>query len=141
MKFTEDQNGPAVTIRLPSTLGNDAAVLSDWFDTLIWALHNLRSGAWDFERATPETRTHVDLAINDLETRLSPRLSGLRDALIRRHYELGGSHGELALALDVPRSTAQHRRRQLDPEPTAWERWATDGRPAPTTPTGSENPT
>ncbi|WP_229686951.1 hypothetical protein, partial [Longimycelium tulufanense] len=58
--------------------------------------------------------------------KLQPRLDGLADALVRAQAQAGGSYGELGLALDVPRSTAQHRRDTVTGrEPTVWEDWAT----------------
>jgi hypothetical protein len=43
-----------------------------------------------------------------------------------RHHHLGGSHGELARAMGVARSTAQTRTEALESrDPSVWERWAT----------------
>lgn len=126
------EQGSAVDIVISLTageaeaLGPEAATLADWFDTALWALVLLRKGRTD-DTPTPgvaDWRT----AINDLDHRLLPRIEGIRDAVVRAHDENGGSVGELALAMDVARSTAQYRRDALrNAEPGVWERWARGG--------------
>jgi len=104
-------------------LGVDAAVLADWFDTALWVLARLRNG---HEMTAQDWHT----AINDLDHRLLPRIEGIRDAVIRAHAAAGGSVGDLALAMDVPRSTAQYRREVLLAAPPGlWESWALSGGP------------
>jgi hypothetical protein len=90
---------------------------------VIYSLDNLRSGKWD----TPgrETVRELYTAIMHLENKLTPRLEGIRDALIRAHYAAGGSHEDLALAMDVSRSTAQSRGNKVrHAAPSHWETWA-----------------
>lgn len=106
----------------------DAALVADWMDTVFYALSKLRSGELRLDGTRDEqTLNVIRTGINDISTRLLPRLQGIVDALIRAHYDAGGSHGELARAMDVERSTAQARgdkvRRTLPP--STWERWAT----------------
>jgi hypothetical protein len=63
--------------------------------------------------------------IRALDQRILPRLEGLRDAAVRWHRDLDGSHGRLAEAMGVPRSTAQTRLTALqEREMTDGERWA-----------------
>ncbi|MFF7013226.1 hypothetical protein ACFY9Y_35030 [Streptomyces fimicarius] len=115
-----------------AALGSEADTLADWFDTALWALAMLRTGTnehghlpgQDVREVTPDSLYTV---INDLDNRLLPRLQGIRDAAIRRHNELGGSLNNLALAMDVSKSTAQSRRNAvLDgrDRPSHWENWA-----------------
>lgn len=114
---------PAVVISLKGDhLGPESAALADWFDTILWALENLRSGRLD--QPGPETVALISTAIGHLVHRLEPRLKGLTDALIRAHYAAGGSHGQLGTAMDVPRSTAQSRAMRMPDTPGIWERWA-----------------
>lgn len=130
------RGGLDITISLTpgeaKALGAEAATLADWFDSALWALSLLRTGlndrGWEPRDVTPEALYTV---INDLDHRLLPRLQGVRDAAVRHHQELGGSLGDLALAMDVAKSTAQSRRNAVmnRPEPTAWERWAIEGGP------------
>ncbi len=114
-----------------AALGGEAGVLADRFDTALWALVALRTGH-TFRRGGAEPLSARDLytVLVDLDTKLLPRLEGVRDAAIRRHKELGGSVGDLALAMDAPRSTAQSRREALEKRGvSAWEDWATSGGP------------
>ncbi|WP_051842914.1 hypothetical protein [Streptomyces sp. NRRL F-5193] len=130
------RGGLDITISLTpaeaEALGMEAATVADWFDTALWALALLRNGYSDrggqgAKDVTPEALYTV---INDLDHRLLPRLQGVRDAAVRRHQELGGSIGDLALAMDVPKSTAQSRRNVvMGKAPASWERWATEGGP------------
>lgn len=132
--------GLDITISLPpeeaAALGGEAATLADWFDTALWALAMLRTGTNArgpaeidpaTRKITPETLYTV---INDVDNRLLPRIEGIRDAAVRAHQDNGGSLGELALAMDVARSTAQYRRDALrNSAPSTWEHWATKGGP------------
>ena len=106
----------------------DAALVADWMDTVFYALSRLRSGELRLD-GTRDERTLSDIytGINDLSTRLIPRLQGIVDALVRAHYDAGGTHGELARAMDVERSTAQTRGDKIrkTAPPSTWERWAT----------------
>ena len=105
----------------------DAAVLADWMDTVFYALSKLRSGELRLDGTRDEdTLSAIYTGINDLSVRLIPRLQGIVEALVRAHYDAGGTHGELARAMDVERSTAQTRGdkvRKTAP-PSTWERWA-----------------
>ncbi|WP_097922966.1 hypothetical protein [Streptomyces sp. wa1063] len=134
------RGGLDITISLTpgeaEALGMEAATLADWFDTALWALALLRNGHNErgaepgtAKDVTPETLYTV---INDLDHRLLPRLQGVRDAAVRRHMELGGSIGELALAMDVPKSTAQSRRNVMasrQGDLALWQNWAVEGGP------------
>lgn len=103
-------------------LGIEAGMLADWLHSALIALARLRRGEMTTERAWD--------AITAVQTRLLPRLEGVRDASIRAHADAGGTYGDLALAMDVSRSTAQYRRDVLSSsEPSMWEVWATSGGP------------
>ncbi|MBB4706154.1 hypothetical protein [Sphaerisporangium siamense] len=79
------------------------------------------SGAEETEDRQAELRG----LIRALEQRILPRLEGLRDAAVRWHRDLDGSHGQLAEAMGVPRSTAQTRLGALlEREVSDGERWA-----------------
>ncbi|GHB75760.1 hypothetical protein GCM10010331_74490 [Streptomyces xanthochromogenes] len=108
-------------------LGPDADMLADWFHSALWALATLRSAAPADQAVSPNSWHTM---INDVDHRLLPRLEGIRDALIRAHAASGGSVGDLALAMDVARSTAQYRREVLhNSAPGTFEKWAvSDGR-------------
>lgn len=130
------RGGLDITISLTpgeaEALGMEAATLADWFDTALWALALLRNGYSDRggQGAKDVTPDALYTVLNDLDHRLLPRLQGVRDAAIRRHQELGGSIGHLALAMDVAKSTAQSRRNVvMNRAATSWERWATEGGP------------
>lgn len=133
------RGGVDITISLSpeeaAALGGEAGILTDWFDTALWALALFRNGRTDRATLAPSrdvTSDDLYTVINDLDHRLLPRLQGVRDAAIRRHQELGGSLGDLALAMDVAKSTAQSRRNVVmnRPDgPTSWERWAIQGGP------------
>lgn len=126
--------GVDITISLtPSqakALGGEAGTMADWFHTGLWAMALLRSGR--NAQGEPYIAGPNDwyTAINDLDHRLIPRLEGVRDAVVRAHAQGGGSVGDLALAMDVARSTAQYRREALLKSMTStWENWAVDGGP------------
>ncbi|MGW1675665.1 hypothetical protein [Streptomyces sp. NPDC002324] len=130
------RGGLDITISLTpgeaEALGMEAATIADWFDTAFWGLALLRNGYSDRggQGATDVTPEALYTVLNDLDHRLLPRLQGLRDAAVRRHQELGGSIGDLALAMDVAKSTAQSRRNVvMNRSATSWERWATQGGP------------
>src|SRR5512139_740222 len=106
----------------------DAALVADWMDTVFYALSRLRSGELRLDGTRDEkTLNDIYTGINDISTRLIPRLQGIVDALVRAHYDAGGTHGELARAMDVERSTAQTRGDKIrkTAPPSTWERWAT----------------
>ena len=113
-----------------AALGTELGQLLEWFGTALTALAHLRNGSTD-----DFGRTTWQYLLRDLEHHLPSRLDGIRNALIREHVGAGGSHGELAEAMCVPRSTAQYRRnRVLSGPPDVWEEWAVSGRrPAPPT--------
>lgn len=118
--------GLDVTISLTpeeaEALGIEAWMLADWMHSVLIALARLRRGEMTTERAWD--------AITAVQTRLLPRLEGVRDASIRAHADAGGTYGDLALAMEVSRSTAQYRRDVLSSsEPSMWEVWATSGGP------------
>ncbi len=105
----------------------DAAVLADWMDTVFYALSTLRSGELRLDDSQDEaTLNAIYTGINDISTRLIPRLQGIVEALVRAHYDAGGTHGALARAMDVERSTAQTRGDKIrKARPSTWELWAT----------------
>ncbi|OEJ20801.1 hypothetical protein AR457_41755 (plasmid) [Streptomyces agglomeratus] len=115
-------------------LGMDVGMLADWFHSALWAMATLRT-VNPAERTVSANSWHT--MINDVDHRLLPRLEGIRDALIRAHDSGGGSVGDLALAMDVPRSTAQYRRDVLRrSNKSTFENWAVFGGPQ----RGDENP-
>ena len=106
----------------------DAVMVADWMDTVFYALDRLRSGELRLDGTRDEdTLSAIYTGINDISTRLIPRLQGIVEALVRAHYDAGGTHGELARAMDVERSTAQTRGDKIrkTAPPSTWERWAT----------------
>lgn len=108
-------------------LGMDVGMLADWFHSALWALATLRTTG-PAEQTVSANSWHT--MINDVDHRLLPRLEGIRDALIRAHAANGGSVGDLALAMDVARSTAQYRRDVLrNSSPGLFEQWAVSGGP------------
>jgi hypothetical protein len=126
--------GLDITVSLTPTqakaLGAEAGTLMDWMHTALWAMALLRSGRSAEGRPYIAGPNDWHTAVNDLEHRLIPRLDGIRDAVVRAHANSGGSVGDLALAMDVSRSTAQYRRETLlGKAPSAFETWATDGGP------------
>ncbi|MER7050395.1 hypothetical protein ABT391_36820 [Streptomyces jumonjinensis] len=111
-------------------LGADSGNMADWLHTAFWAMAVLRTGR--NSQGEPYIAGPDDWfgAITALEHRLLPRLQGVRDAVVRAHADSGGSIGDLSLAMDVVRSTAQYRREALmKARPTGWETWAVDGGP------------
>ncbi|MER7857402.1 hypothetical protein ABTZ98_33435 [Streptomyces bacillaris] len=113
----------SLTLNVPAsygrTLGADGMMMLDWFSSALIAMARLRDG----DQVMTANDWHN--LINDTEHRLTPRLQGIRDALIRAHAAAGGSYGDLALAMDVPKGTAQYRRDKLTAaQPSTWERWA-----------------
>lgn len=116
-----------------AALGAEFDTLTDWFDTVLIGLAALRSGVARDPRTNELTTPTENLwywLINDLDTRLWPRLEGIRDAAIRAHAQAGGSYGHLSLAMDCPKSTAQRRRDSVTgAAPSFWETWATHGGP------------
>ncbi|MDX2695946.1 hypothetical protein [Streptomyces ipomoeae] len=111
-------------------IGAEAGTMADWFHSALWAMAMLRTGrnsAGDPYFAGP---ADWYTPINDLDNRLIRRLEGIRDAVVRSHARSGGTVQDLALAMDVSRSTAQYRREALlAAMPSTWERWAEDGGP------------
>jgi hypothetical protein len=108
-------------------LGAEAGTLADWFHSALWALATLRT-VDPAERTVAKNDWHT--MVNDIDHRLLPRLEGLRDALVRAYDTSGGSVNDLAMAMDVPRSTAQYRRDVLRrTQQGLWENWATGGGP------------
>lgn len=133
IKFIDQEDGSqAVVITFPSNpdfLGIDGPVLADYFDTVLFCLDHLRSGKYD--QPGRETVTQLYNGIMHLEQKLTPRLQGIRDALIRAHYAAGGSHEDLALAMDCPRQTAVSRGNKVrGSEPSTWESWARRDQPS-----------
>jgi hypothetical protein len=137
IQITKQEQTTQVTLTIPSAeadaIGAELHLLADELDTVLWALALLRTGHTHRDKSAPEGRpaTLGDLttAITDLEHRLTPRLQGIRDALIRQHAAQGGSYGALATAMDAPRSTAQRRRDAVTGRwPSTWETWATGSR-------------
>lgn len=137
---TWPDGGMDLTIRLTAAeidaIGpTEAEGLLEYLDTALWALAVLRTGHTVRSEDQQElTADDLHAAIRDLHKRLIPMLEGVGDAAIRRHRELGGTTGELAAAMDSPRSSAQRRREALDQtgprrtEAARWEAWATTPR-------------
>lgn len=130
------ENGLDLVISLSpeeaEVLDADATLIADWVDTAMWALSLLRTGKNLRAEGgpTPVTAQTWFTVINDLENRLAPRLQGIVDAAVRTQARQGGTIDDLALAMDVPRSTAGYRRKAvLDKFPGGWEQWATSGGP------------
>ncbi|MFJ2745414.1 hypothetical protein ACIO3O_37795 [Streptomyces sp. NPDC087440] len=113
-------------------LGTDAAKLSDWTDTALWAIALMRSHQKpDGTPYVPGLNDYRE-AINDLALHLIPALEGVRDAAVRAHTDLGATIQELANAMDVSRSTAQSRREVVARKvPDGWEKWASNREPHP----------
>lgn len=105
----------------------DAYGLHIAMGAIVTALDALRAGRLRLDNTRdPGTLSTISTALHQATCRLAPRLQGALDALIRAHYDAGGSHGELARAMEVERSTAQYqgdRVRKTIP-PTHWELWA-----------------
>jgi hypothetical protein len=103
-----------------TAIGPDANQFFDQLHSAVSALVMLRN-----QTLTPN---HAYTLINDLGTRLIPRLEAIRDETVRAHSVMGGSVGQLARAMDVPRSTAQGRRDAILANPTSfclYGEWAT----------------
>ncbi|MFE7442401.1 hypothetical protein ACFU7X_18340 [Streptomyces chartreusis] len=102
-------------------LGMDVGMMADWFHSALWALATLRT-VNPAERTVSKSSWHT--MVNDVDKRLLPRIEGIRDALIRAYDTSGGSVNDLAMAMDVPRSTAQYRRDVLRrTAQSKWEAW------------------
>lgn len=118
----------------------ELADMQAWMETALASLRMLRSGALHLDGSRDEaTLDAIRSGITAISHRLGPRLDGIVAALIRAHYDAGGSHAELARAMDVERSTAQSRGdkvRKTRP-PLMWERWAA-GHLEPVTRTAAE---
>ncbi|MBB4920987.1 hypothetical protein [Streptosporangium saharense] len=114
---TDEHGNPTVTLSLKG-LNAGATRLVDQLDTILGAVAALRAG----DLGQPDSLPSIDRAVRDLD-RLDKVLGGLTAALIRQHYIAGGSHGQLAAAMEVQRSTAQMRAERLPAEPTYWENW------------------
>lgn len=111
-------------------LGAEAGTMADWFHSALYAMALLRSGRGIDGQPYFAGPNDWYTPINDLDNRLIRRLEGIRDAVVRAHANSGGTVQDLALAMDVPRSTAQYRREALlKAMPSTWERWAEDGGP------------
>ncbi|WP_051363155.1 hypothetical protein [Amycolatopsis thermoflava] len=126
MKWINTETGQHPVIETYGCEDSELAPLLDWCDTLFFALSRLRGAQWRLD-GSRDAKTLADLytCINDLNTRLEPRLSGVIEALTRAHYAAGGSHGELANAMDVTRATAQTRATKVRMrEPSHWANWA-----------------
>lgn len=122
--------GVAGTLPLMEKYGRadmDLDALLDNFDTVFHALAAFRNGTLILETGrNPETLATIAGYISALVHKLEPRLKGLTAACVRAHYAAGGSHGELATAMDTNRATAQTRGTRIcTAEPSTWENWAT----------------
>lgn len=104
----------------------DARDLHIAMDAIVTALDALRAGRLRLDKTRDSaTLSTISAALHQATCRLAPRLQGALDALIRAHYDAGGSHGELAAAMEVERSTAQYQGdRVRKTPPTHWELWA-----------------
>ena len=94
----------------------DLKILIQVFHEAVQGLEALRTNPQQL------TRSELWSIVHHIEVNLVPRLTGIRDAATR---QAGGSLGDMAEAMDVPRSTAQTRKEALDQrEPSKFERWA-----------------
>lgn len=131
------RGGLDITISLTpdqaAAIGADAAELAEALDTLLVGLAALRTnhspgpapGHSLKDQPVEAGRVWTEWLLRDL-TLLRARVAAMTSAAIRAHAEQGGSHGELAEAMHVSRSTAQRRRDTVRRNPpTAAERWAT----------------
>lgn len=105
----------------------DLSLLTSHFDTALTSLAQLRDGKWRLDGSKDAiTLGQIYDGLNSLSHYLEPRLAGLASALIRAHFDAGGTYGELAKALDTSRSSAQSRAiRVRSAGPGVWEKWAT----------------
>lgn len=105
-------------------------ILANGFHSVFEALAMLRTGKTTDSRAKGGMR-YVEAedwywVVNAIYKKLIGRLEGVGDAAVRAHAAAGGSVGHLANAMDVARSTAQHRREViLASRRSGWEAWAT----------------
>jgi hypothetical protein len=112
-------------------LGEDALELGDWFNTVLETLLLLRTGAFPSRPPRRPTEEDWEVAIHETLCQLMPRLQGISDATVRTAHGHGLSHADIALSMDVPRSTAQSRIRKITSQPTAatFEDWALTDHP------------
>lgn len=122
----------SATVAESAAVGYDHRSFCEWTTSALRALVALRTGYIDGDPAKgAPTEDFWYWVINDIE-KLKPRLDGILEATIGAHHAAGASIGNLALAMDVPRSTAQDRRKAVvDREPSMWQEWAFTGGPAP----------
>ncbi|WP_042390571.1 hypothetical protein [Streptacidiphilus melanogenes] len=113
------------------SVGEDAVELGDFFDTVLETLIMLRTG-----RVSRRSRFPVpavddwSMVITNAFVDLLPRLEGLGEAAVRIARGLGMSHADIALSMNVTRSTAQSRVRKVTGRPaTEFETWALRGDP------------
>lgn len=130
-------------------LGEDARELAEWIDTVMVGIAAMRTGsdprpvASEFHDGETGQRAVRAYSLKDHPVRdgatwdewvirdtsaLMTRLRGVRTAAIRAHAMHGGSYGELAVAMGVPRTTAQRAREGLTSDPygmSAEHLWAT----------------
>ncbi len=100
------------TAQQRETLGEDAAELSGWADTLLWTLAALRSGIWGEGHRYGHAPADMDwaIAISEL-AQLGEHVADVLDHAIVQHAQAGGSIQQLADAAGLSaRSTAQGRR-------------------------------
>ncbi|WP_420082981.1 hypothetical protein ACN6AT_39335 (plasmid) [Streptomyces sp. JL4002] len=109
-------------------LGADARQLSATFHDLLLTLTHLRREGLLTPEETEDREVIAEYyreSLVALARTLQPRLAGTVDAAIRAHAERGGTIADLTRALDVPRSTAQSRRKVVTTAPPSpWEMWA-----------------
>lgn len=109
-----------------TTTAHDSRQLRDWLDAAIRSMEQLRSGELRLDATRhADTMAAIRDGLEAVQQHLVPRLAGLGDALIRAHYDAGGSHGELADATGLTRSGAQKRGHRVEiAPPDTWRRWA-----------------
>ena len=109
----------------------DADNLGQWFDAMLGALVMLRTGSVPRRSKFPVPA--VDdwgVAITNAFVDLLPHAQGLGDAAVRMARSLGMSYADIALAMEVSRSTAQSRTQKVTSQPpTPFETWALKGDP------------
>lgn len=113
-----------------SALGIDAFKMIDRAETLLRGLYMLRTGHTAAPSSGPVDLEALEGVIGHAE-QLTNWAKGIQDAAIRGHVRFGGTYGQLAIALDVVRSTAQSRRDALTGSlSSGYESWARFGGPA-----------
>lgn len=127
--------GMDITISLSEleadAIESDAHGLAYDLDAFLYALsvlrtqHTQRGSTTSQPQARAATAADVAGPLSVVERNLLPRVQGVRDALIALHASVGGTLPGLSAAMDVPKATAQSRRKRvLEATPNQWLKWA-----------------